>query len=278
MNEKIEIWEDITGYEGLYQVSDLGNIKSLSKEVSNRNGVFVKKDKVLKKYQDKDGYNTVNLYKNKEKKLYKVYRIVATQLIPNPENKPTVNHINSIRSDDRKVNLEWNTYSENNKHAFDFGFQKPMRGDKCWIYNINPDLHPTSKEVIDLSNGKTYGSLKSACLDLKIKYSSMLSKISLNGKGKNDTSLMYLSELEELPNNIIIKIGNKEFNFNSEYQSKWVKIESEEDLPKEDGFYWVIDSEASEVIDRYFEKGNHDFFKQFSSHYHPVIKPNLPLY
>ena len=235
MNEKIEIWEDITGYEGLYQVSDLGNIKSLSKEVSNRNGVFVKKDKVLKKYQDKDGYNTVNLYKNKEKKLYKVYRIVATQLIPNPENKPTVNHINSIRSDDRKVNLEWNTYSENNKHAFDFGFQKPMRGDKCWIYNINPDLHPTSKEVIDLSNGKTYGSLKSACLDLKIKYSSMLSKISLNGKGKNDTSLMYLSELEELPNNIIIKIGNKEFNFNSEYQSKWIKIESEKDLPKEKG-------------------------------------------
>ena len=62
---------------------------------------------------------------------------------------------------------------------------KPMRGDKCWIYNINPDLHPTSKEVIDLSNGKIYGSLKSACLDLKIKYSSMLSKISLNGKGKN---------------------------------------------------------------------------------------------
>ena len=155
--------------------------------------------------------------------------------IPNPENKPTVNHINSIRSDDRKVNLEWNTYSENNKHAFDFGFQKPMRGDKCWIYNINPDLHPTSKEVIDLSNGKTYGSLKSACLDLKIKYSSMLSKISLNGKGKNDTSLMYLSELEELPNNIIIKIGNKEFNFNSEYQSKWIKIESEKDLPKEKG-------------------------------------------
>ena len=58
----------------------------------------------------------------------------------------------------------------------------------------------------------------------------------------------------------------------------WIKIESEADLPKEDGFYWVIDSEASEVIYRYFEKGNHDFFKQFSSHYHPVIKPDLPLY
>ena len=63
-----------------------------------------------------------------------------------------------------------------------------------------------------------------------------------------------------------------------ENNNGWIKIESEEDLPKEDGFYWVIDSEAIEVVDRYFEKGNHDFFKQFSSHYHPVIKPNLPLY
>lgn len=58
----------------------------------------------------------------------------------------------------------------------------------------------------------------------------------------------------------------------------WIKIESAADLPKEDGFYWVIDSEASEAIDRYFEKGNHDFFKQFSSHYQPIIKPDLPLY
>ena len=63
-----------------------------------------------------------------------------------------------------------------------------------------------------------------------------------------------------------------------ENNNGWIKIQSEEDLPKEDGFYWVIDSEASEVVDRYFEKGNHDFFKQFSSHYHPVIKPDLPLY
>ena len=63
-----------------------------------------------------------------------------------------------------------------------------------------------------------------------------------------------------------------------ENNNGWIKIESAADLPKEDGFYWVIDSEASEVIDRYFEKGNHDFFKQFSSHYHPVIKPDLPLY
>ena len=63
-----------------------------------------------------------------------------------------------------------------------------------------------------------------------------------------------------------------------ENNNGWIKIESEDDLPKEDGFYWVIDSESSKVINRYFEKGNHDFFKQFSSHYQPIVFPDLPLY
>jgi len=211
-----EYWKQVVGYEGLYEVSNLGNIKSLSKKVSNGNGFFVKKEIILKPYLDKNGYGTVNLYKDKKKTLLKVHRIVGLAFIPNPQNKPTINHKNSIRNDNRVENLEWNTHSENNQHAFDSGFQKPMKKDKCWMYNINPDLHPASKDVINLKTGKIYKSLKTACIDMNIKYSTAISKVALSGKGKNDTDLMYVSDVSELPKTIIVKIGNRDFKFHQD--------------------------------------------------------------
>lgn len=162
---------------------------------------------------------------------------------------------------------------ENNKHAHTHGFKKPMKLDKCWLYNINPDLHPASKEVINLKSGKIYKSLKSACLDLEIKYSTILSKISLNGKGKNDTDLMYLSELKELPNEIKITIGNKEFSFKSELENKWISIESEDDLPKVPDFYWCRDNNGA-IHQIHYE----DIKVGYSTHYQHIIKPQPPIY
>lgn len=167
--------------------------------------------------------------------------------------------------------------SDKTKSDFESGFQKPMKKEKCWIYKIDSDKHPTAKEVIDLSSGKVYGSLKTACLDLKIKYSSMLSKISTNGKGKNDTSLMYLCELKELPNQIKINIGNKDFTFNSEIQNNWIKIESENDLPMESKNYWVVNAEGKIVEMEYFTK-HKSFTEEEITHYQPIIKPLKPIY
>lgn len=143
-----ENWKDVIGYENLYQVSNLGRIKSLPKKVSNGNGTFITQEKILKPYLDKSGYHTVNLYLNKKKKLHKIHRLVGIAFIDNPDNKPAINHKNSIRTDNRVENLEWVTFSENNQHAFDFGNQKPMKGDKSWIYGIDSSLHPLAKKCL----------------------------------------------------------------------------------------------------------------------------------
>lgn len=63
-----------------------------------------------------------------------------------------------------------------------------------------------------------------------------------------------------------------------ENNNGWIKIESEDDLPKEDGFYWVVDSETKDIIDRYFDTKNYDYFNQFSTHYQSIQKPKPPLY
>lgn len=109
-----EIWIDIEGYEGMYQVSNMGRVKSLERKVyiSSKNVYGTKKPKILKSYLDGYGYPTVKLFKDGKKKNYHIHRLVAAAFIPNPENKPTVDHINAIKTDNRVDNLRWFTYSE----------------------------------------------------------------------------------------------------------------------------------------------------------------------
>ena len=83
----MEIWKDIIGYEGRYQVSNLGRVKSLNYNNTN-------KEKILKPKKENNGYLRVNLSKNGKAKMYSVHRLVAIVYIPNPENKETVNHKN----------------------------------------------------------------------------------------------------------------------------------------------------------------------------------------
>lgn len=109
-----EEWQDIKGYEGIYQVSNLGRVRSLTRKVHN----YTKKGIVLKTYQKNEGYLYVSLSRGngeKQKHAY-VHRLVAEAFISNPNNHKQVNHINCDKTDNRKENLEWVSPQQNVAH------------------------------------------------------------------------------------------------------------------------------------------------------------------
>lgn len=112
-----EIWKDIEGYEGIYQVSNLGRVRSVDRYVQhNYGGLKFQSGKILKPSIQNTGYYYVLLYKNGKALRKTLHRIIAKAFIPNPENKPQIDHINGIRTDNRIENLRWVTPSENNSN------------------------------------------------------------------------------------------------------------------------------------------------------------------
>lgn len=127
-----EVWKDIKGYEGLYQISDQGNVFS------------VKRNKTLRPLINTYGYHFVNLHRDGKQIASQIHRLVAEAFIPNPDNKPQVNHINENKADNRVCNLNWMT----NKENMNWGTGKERSHQK----QIN---HPNeSKQIIqmDLNN------------------------------------------------------------------------------------------------------------------------------
>ena len=113
IKENNEIWKPIKDYEGLYEISNLGRIKSR----------YFQENKILK--SDCNRYAKIDLRKNKVRKGFLVHRLVAEAFIPNIENKPQINHKNKIKLDNKVENLEWVTSSENIIHAFENGRRSP---------------------------------------------------------------------------------------------------------------------------------------------------------
>jgi hypothetical protein len=101
----MEIWKPVVGYEELYEVSNLGTVKSLKRK-------FVKEDKILKPWTRKDGYLRVALCKNGIRTLCYVHRLVGLAFLELDGEKPTINHKNRIRNDNRLENLEWANHVE----------------------------------------------------------------------------------------------------------------------------------------------------------------------
>lgn len=143
----IEIWRDIPGYEGKYQVSNTGEVKSLNYNSSG-------KSKLLKQIADKKGYNRVGLCKNGKRKYYFVHRLVAMTFIPNPDNLPIINHKDEDKINNNVNNLEWCTYEYNNNYGTKKErLSKSMKGKKgCWYEKQLSEEH--KKKISKSLKGK----------------------------------------------------------------------------------------------------------------------------
>jgi len=121
-----EVWKDIKGFEGLYKVSNIGNVKRLK-------GKYTLSERLIGRSIDRYGYVKRVLSKDSKIHCFTEHRLVAIAFIENPENKETVNHKNGIKTDNFVDNLEWNTFSENKKHAINTGITdlKGVKHPKC---------------------------------------------------------------------------------------------------------------------------------------------------
>jgi hypothetical protein len=149
-----EIWKDVVGYEGLYQVSNIGSIMRVKRNILTKdNKIKTLKTLIMKQALSNNEYpyKTCILTKNKTSSSFLVHRLVAQAFIPNPNNKPCINHKNGIKTDNRTNNLEWCTHKENSQHAFKTELMIGLRGE------LNNSAKLTRLEVIDIRKRKANG-------------------------------------------------------------------------------------------------------------------------
>lgn len=117
-DEEKENWLPVKGYEDFYEVSDLGNIRTIERYITLPTHSYLKKSKFLTQYEDGRGYLHVKLYNGKGKpKSVTSHRIVASTFIPNLQDKPQINHIDGNKLNNKLENLEWCTHEENMFHV-----------------------------------------------------------------------------------------------------------------------------------------------------------------
>jgi len=144
MAKKEEIWKPIQHYEESYAISNLGQIKSIDRYVNSKIGKRLSRGVIKTPKLDKDGYAITSLYKNQKAKFISIHRLVATHFIPNPENKPQVNHIDGNKLNNCVNNLEWCTSIENIKHSWDKLGRNNLhsKGEKCNFSKLKlEDIH-----------------------------------------------------------------------------------------------------------------------------------------
>lgn len=150
-----EVFRDVLGYEGLYQVSNYGRVKSLERKNIFYCGLRKEylerptKEKILNYNKSNRGYLQVCLTKDGKSKTYTVHRLVAKAFIPNLKNKKQVNHIDGNKENNNIDNLEWATSSENNKHAFRTGLNKPHNVRKVNQYDLKGNFIKQWNSITD---------------------------------------------------------------------------------------------------------------------------------
>lgn len=154
-------WKDVKGYEGFYQISNSGIVKSLGGWC----GTAKRKEKIRSTSLTHDGYVKVRLIHQGKDKTMRVHRLVAEAFIPNPENKDTVNHIDGNKQNNIVSNLEWANRTEQMIHAYKLGLKTSRIGSKNsnakltdeQVREIRKLYVPQSKEFGTVALGKKYG-------------------------------------------------------------------------------------------------------------------------
>jgi len=168
---EIETWENLAEFAGAYQISNQGRVKGKKNN-----------SKILAQRIDRAGYYTVRIYKEGKSHTKYLHRLIAEAFIPNPDNKPEVNHKDGNKLNNSVDNLEWVTHAENMQHAY--------------LNNLIP-IECHCKKVIDLTNMKLYKSIKDLGQKNGLNYSTL--KNYLNGRRKNNpTRVMYYEDLKKI--------------------------------------------------------------------------------
>lgn len=185
-----EIFKDIVGYTGLYQVSNFGRIKSLQRLVKhNYGGLKTLKERFLSISTDSCGYCIVILCKNGNKETFKTHRLVAEHFIEPIKDKTHVNHIDGNKSNNLVSNLEWCNRSENVNHAIKIGLLTHKKGKEHCNYGADNKL---SKKVIDTKTGVIFNTIREASETTK--YTQKYLGSMLRNERVNKTTLIFYND------------------------------------------------------------------------------------
>ena len=179
----MEIWKDIEGYEGLYQVSNKGRVKSLGNNKTRR-------EKILQPSENHKGYLRISLYKNGKQKKFLVHRLVAEAFLPNPNNLPQVNHkIDDFehRSDNRVENLEWCTAEYNNNYGT---HNEKLSESKKGKKHKKHKKHKLKKQILCVETGDIFDTSQDV-IDIMFNRKGDSSAIRANSRGKTKSSYGY---------------------------------------------------------------------------------------
>lgn len=193
-----EMWKDIPGYEGYYQVSNFGQVRSVDRERIDKLGRRLHvKGKVRKLATSQDGYLEVDLNCNGIVKYMRVHRLVAITFIPNPENKPEVNHKDGDKKNNRMSNLEWVTTTENIRHAIQTGLKDRQPPREEYMKGLQRCHFTKSKPIKCIESGTVFRTTTEACKTLHKTGDTVRSAVTLNHP-IDGMHYRYLTDTEKL--------------------------------------------------------------------------------
>lgn len=188
-----EVWKSIVGHGDFYMVSNKSRFLILKRSIPTSTGVRSYRSKIVPTRVGAYGYLYVPLFTNGKIRFKAAHRYIAKAFIPNPDNKPQVNHKSGIKTDNRVENLEWCTRSENVKHAFSIGLSKINKEQRDRFVkmakNATGGNNPSSVKVINTESGVVYETVSEAARSIDMKISTLVMK--LRGVNKNNTKLKY---------------------------------------------------------------------------------------